>query len=42
MKYWGEDENKEILYDKYLWIADVLDKNDISDRFPIGKPYSLG
>ena len=42
IKYWGEDENKEILYDKYLWIADVLDKNDISDRFPIGKPYSLG
>jgi len=30
-------------YDKknWLWIADVLDKNDIDGRFPIGKPYSL-
>jgi hypothetical protein len=26
---------------KWLWIADVLDKNNIDDRFPIGKPYAL-
>ena len=39
MKYWGEDETGK--YEKFLWVADVLDKNDIDDRFPIGKPYSL-
>ena len=27
---------------KWLWFADVLDKNNVSDRFPIGTPYSLG
>lgn len=26
--------------DKFLWIADYLDKSRVSDRFPIGTPNS--
>jgi hypothetical protein len=26
--------------DKFLWLADYLDKNRISDRFPVGTPDS--
>ena len=36
MGYWGEDKTGE--YDKFLWIADYLDKNKISNKFPIGTP----
>jgi hypothetical protein len=26
--------------DKFLWLADYLDKNRVSDRFPVGTPNS--
>jgi hypothetical protein len=40
VKYWEDDPSNK--YEGYLWFADVLDKNKISDKFPIGTPYSLG
>ena len=27
-------------HDKFLWLADYLDKNKVSDKFPIGTPDS--
>jgi len=38
MVYWGKDEDGK--YDKWLWIADYLDKSKVSKRFPIGQPNS--
>jgi hypothetical protein len=40
--YFSLDGDPELEKKKYVYLADVLDKNDISDRFPIGTPYSLG
>lgn len=36
MVYWNEDKIGK--YDKFLWIADYLNKNKTSDKFPIGTP----
>jgi len=36
MRYWDEDKSGK--YNKYLWLADYLDKNKINDKFPIGTP----
>ena len=38
MVYWGKVEDGK--YDKWLWIADYLDKSRVSERFPIGQPDS--
>jgi hypothetical protein len=38
MVYWGEDKDGK--YDKWLWIADYLDKSRVSEKFPIGQPNS--
>jgi hypothetical protein len=36
--YWSEDPTGK--YDKFLWIADYLDKNKTSEKFPIGTPLA--
>ncbi len=40
MVYWENDKDKVKKYDKWLWLADYLDKNRISEKFPIGTPDS--
>lgn len=40
--YLTRDEDPQYDDKKWLWFADVLDKNKVSDKFPIGTPYSLG
>ena len=36
MKYWSDDDNGK--YEKFLWIADYLNKSKTSEKFPIGQP----
>jgi len=36
--YWGDEKDKIKEYDKWLWLADYLDKSRTSKRFPIGTP----
>jgi hypothetical protein len=38
MKYWSEDKTGK--YDKFLWMADYLDRSRTSERFPIGTPMA--
>ncbi len=38
MMYWGDEKDKIKKYDKWLWLADYLDKSRTSERFPIGTP----
>ncbi len=36
--YWGDEKDKIKEYNKWLWLADYLDKSRTSERFPIGTP----